>query len=162
VLLAAALACRPSLLIADEPTTALDATTQAEILALLRELRARLGMAMLLISHDLGLVASACERIYVMYAGMTIERGPRAALFGAPAHPYTFGLMQAARASRDGRGYFATIPGDPPDPSAPAAGCAFAPRCERADPRCGQQMPDWAAHPGCQHLRCWHPREPVT
>ena len=113
-LLATALACGPRLLIADEPTTALDVTTQAEILALLRELREKLGMAMLLISHDLGIVASACERLYVMYAGRVVEWGRTRDVFGKPAHPYTVGLFQAARAARDAQGRFATIRGDPP------------------------------------------------
>src|SRR5215470_7094367 len=140
VLLAIAIACRPKLLIADEPTTALDVTTQAEILALLKELRTQLNMAMLLISHDLGIVASACDRIYVMYAGRTIEWGRTASIFEAPAHPYTVGLMHAAQADRDGQGRFVTIPGEPPNLAAFAPGCPFAPRCGQALQQCTRTM----------------------
>jgi oligopeptide/dipeptide ABC transporter ATP-binding protein len=162
VLLAVALGCRPRLLIADEPTTALDVTTQAEIMALLAELRDRLGMALLLISHDLGLVASACSRIYVLYAGQTVEWGPTARVFGRPAHPYTDGLLRSARAERDRDGRFATIGGDVPNPAALPDGCAFRPRCRHAHDRC-------ATMPGVSHLdgrpahavRCWHVEEEV-
>jgi oligopeptide/dipeptide ABC transporter ATP-binding protein len=156
-LLAIALACEPKLLIADEPTTALDVTTQAEILALLRDLRARLGMAMLLISHDLGIVASACERIYVMYAGRIIEWGAAREVFGAPAHPYTRGLFEAARAARDAHGRFATIAGDPPNLALETRGCPFAPRCAQAVESCARAMPETssvAAEPS-HGLRCW-------
>jgi oligopeptide/dipeptide ABC transporter ATP-binding protein len=156
-LLAVALACKPRLLIADEPTTALDVTTQAEILALLRDLRARLGMAMLLISHDLGIVASACERIYVMYAGRIVEWGPTRAVFGKPAHPYTQGLFEAARAARDARGRFATIAGDPPNLALAAQGCPFAPRCTKAMEICAKAMPEISslAEDASHELRCW-------
>jgi oligopeptide/dipeptide ABC transporter ATP-binding protein len=157
VLLAIALGCRPQLLIADEPTTALDVTTQGEVLSLLRELRQHLNMAMLLISHDLGVVASACERIYVMYAGRIVEWGPQAAVFATPAHPYTIGLLHAARAERDEAGRFVTIPGDPPDMSALTPGCAFAPRCGHVMAECRRTMPSGcalAAEP--RHgVRCW-------
>ena len=134
-LLAVALACEPRLLIADEPTTALDVTTQAEILALLRDLREKLGMAMLLITHDLGIVASACERLYVIYAGRVVEWGRTKEVFAEPAHPYTVGLFQAARAERDAQGRFATIGGEPPDLGELAQGCPFAPRCAEGDAR---------------------------
>ena len=113
-LLAIALACRPRLLIADEPTTALDVTTQAEILALLRDLRERLGMALLLISHDLGAVANNVDRLYVMYAGRTIECGTPREVFAAPAHPYTMRLLLAAKATRNADGRFPTIEGEGP------------------------------------------------
>jgi ABC-type dipeptide/oligopeptide/nickel transport system ATPase component len=110
-LLAIALGCRPKLLIADEPTTALDVTTQAEILALLRDLRQRLGMAMLLISHDLGVVWEECERVYVMFRSRIVEEGSTREVFTQPVHPYTAGLIQAARAARNSEGRFATIEG---------------------------------------------------
>jgi oligopeptide/dipeptide ABC transporter ATP-binding protein len=161
-LLATALACRPRLLIADEPTTALDVTTQAEILALLRELREKLGMAMLLISHDLGIVASACERLYVMYAGRVVEWGRTRDVFGKPAHPYTVGLFQAARAARDAQGRFATIRGDPPHLAELAQGCPFAPRCAQAMAECARSMPEPSAlAQGTSHaVRCWlYPKE---
>ena len=112
VLLAIALGCRPKLLIADEPTTALDVTTQAEILALLRDLRQRLGMAMLLISHDLGVVWEESERVYVMFRSRIVEEGSTREVFTRPSHPYTAGLIQAARAARNSEGRFATIEGE--------------------------------------------------
>ena len=156
-LLAVALGCGPKLLVADEPTTALDVTTQAEILALIRELRERLGMALLLISHDLGIVASACDRIYVMYAGHAIEWGNTPDVFRRPAHPYTIGLLKAAQAARNAEGRFATIAGDPPILSALPPGCPFTPRCPIARDECATRMP--AAGPaknaGAQQVRCW-------
>jgi ABC-type dipeptide/oligopeptide/nickel transport system ATPase component len=112
VLLAIALGCRPKLLIADEPTTALDVTTQAEILALLRDLRQRLGMSMLLISHDLGVVWEECERVYVMFRSRIVEAGATRDVFAHPAHAYTRGLIQAARAARNSEGRFETIEGE--------------------------------------------------
>ncbi|MBW0002426.1 MAG: ABC transporter ATP-binding protein [Hyphomicrobiales bacterium] len=156
-LLAVALACEPRLLIADEPTTALDVTTQAEILALLRDLREQLGMAMLLITHDLGIVSSACERLYVIYAGRVLEWGRSQDVFGAPAHPYTVGLFQAARADRDAQGRFATIGGEPPDLGETAKGCPFAPRCPSAMAECIQSMPGVTVvgEAGSHAVRCW-------
>ena len=112
VLLAIALGCRPRLLIADEPTTALDVTTQAEILALLRDLRQRLGMAMLLISHDLGVVWEECERVYVMFRSRIVESGSTREVFARPTHPYTAGLIKAAQAARNSDGRFETIEGE--------------------------------------------------
>jgi len=112
VLLAVALGCRPKLLIADEPTTALDVTTQAEILALLKDLRQRLGMAMLLISHDLGVVREECERVYVMFRSRIVESGATRAVFANPTHPYTAGLIKAAKAERNSEGRFETIEGE--------------------------------------------------
>ncbi|HKU97325.1 MAG TPA: ABC transporter ATP-binding protein [Vineibacter sp.] len=112
VLLAIALGCRPKLLIADEPTTALDVTTQAEILALLKDLRQRLGMAMLLISHDLGVVWEECERAYVMFRSRIVESGVTRQIFSAPQHPYTTGLIKAAKAARNSDNRFETIQGE--------------------------------------------------
>ena len=156
-LLAVALGCRPRLLVADEPTTALDVTTQAEIMALLADLRQRLGMAMLLISHDLGLVASACTRIYVMYAGRTVEWGSTDGVFKASAHPYTTGLLQSARVVRDAAGRFPTIGGDVPNLAHPIEGCPFRPRCALAFEPC-TQMPETVVVPGDREhaVRCWH------
>ncbi len=156
-LLAVALGCRPRLLIADEPTTALDVTTQAEILALLRELRERLGMAMLLISHDLGVVATTCARIYVMYAGRTVEWGETRDVFEHPAHPYSIGLLAAAQSARNARGRFATIDGDVPNLTAPVTGCPFAPRCGLVLDRCRAEMPPaFNTADGRGHCsRCW-------
>jgi len=156
-LLAVALGCGPQLLVADEPTTALDVTTQAEILSLIRELRERLGMALLLISHDLGIVASACDRIYVMYAGHVVEWGTTADVFRRPAHPYTVGLLKAAQAARNNEGRFATIAGDPPNLSELSPGCPFTPRCPQARTECAQSMPQPgpARNAGAQTVRCW-------
>ena len=111
-MIAMALSSKPRLLIADEPTTALDVTTQAEILALLRDLRQRLGMAMLLISHDLGVVWEESERVYVMFRSRIVEQGSTREVFSQPSHPYTAGLIQAAKAARNSDGRFATIEGE--------------------------------------------------
>ena len=159
-LLAVALGCRPQLLVADEPTTALDVTTQTEIMALLADLRQRLGMAMLLISHDLGLVASACTRIYVMYAGRTVEWGSTAGVFSESAHPYTAGLLQSARVVRDAAGRFATIGGDVPNLARPIEGCPFRPRCAFAFEPC-VAMPEPIGVPGDREheVRCWFVEE---
>jgi oligopeptide/dipeptide ABC transporter ATP-binding protein len=155
VLLAIALGCRPELLVADEPTTALDVTTQAEILALLRELRDRLGMALLLISHDLAVVSSMCDRVVVMYGGCTVEVGPIAKVFSEPAHPYTVALMRAARAERDDDTGFVTIEGDNPAEHKQTTGCPFEPRCVRAIARCADQMPVLAPVRNGHLVRCW-------
>ncbi len=159
-LLAVALGCRPRLLVADEPTTALDVTTQTEIMALLAELRERLGMAMLLISHDLGLVASACTRIYVMYAGRTVEWGSTGSVFADAAHPYTAGLLQSARVVRDAAGRFATIGGEVPNLARPIEGCPFRPRCPFAFEPCAR-MPEPIRRPGARdhEVRCWFVEE---
>jgi oligopeptide/dipeptide ABC transporter ATP-binding protein len=164
VLIAIALGCRPKLLIADEPTTALDVTTQAEIMALLAELRERLGMAMLLISHDLGLVGSACSRIYVMYAGYIIENGASGDVFVRPAHPYTKGLLQSAEVKRNAAGRFVTIGGDVPNPTAMVEGCPFRPRCPVAMDECGT-MPAFTpvSNRAAHQVRCWYvQRHPIV
>jgi oligopeptide/dipeptide ABC transporter ATP-binding protein len=155
VLLAIALACRPRLLIADEPTTALDVTTQAEILALLRDLRERLGMALLLISHDLGAVAHNVDRIYVMYAGRTIEWGTPREVFAAPAHPYTTRLLLAAKATRDADGRFPTIDGEGPSLAAGHGGCPFQPRCPEAVAHCATAMPPVVRVGTTHDVLCW-------
>ena len=156
-LLAMALGCRTRLLVADEPTTALDVTTQAEILALLDELRQRFGMALLLISHDLAVVAAACERVYIMYAGRTVEGGDRRAVFSRPAHPYTSGLLQAAVAARDAQGRFVTIEGDVPKLTSQTTGCPFTARCDLATEQCAREMPPYFDRgDGPEHrVRCW-------
>jgi oligopeptide/dipeptide ABC transporter ATP-binding protein len=157
VLLAIAIACRPKLLIADEPTTALDVTTQAEILNILAELRRQFDMAMLLISHDLGIVAQACGRIYVMYAGKIIEWGSTSAVFETPAHPYALGLLHAANADRDDEGRFVTIPGDPPSLRGKSTGCPFAPRCPHTTNECTREMPApvLLSQAADHTVRCW-------
>jgi oligopeptide/dipeptide ABC transporter ATP-binding protein len=153
-LLAIALGCRPAMLIADEPTTALDVTTQAEILALLRELRGKLGMALLLISHDLGVVADACDRVVIMYSGRTVEWGSTADTFVRPGHPYASALLAAGRVMRNEQGLFMTIEGEVG--SGGGTGCPFAPRCPQVMPRCRSDMPPAFAAGGTGHeARCW-------
>ncbi len=135
VMIAMAIAGQPDLLVADEPTTALDVTIQAQILDLLAALRRELGMALVLISHDLGVVAETCDRVAVMYAGRVVEMGPAEPLFDAPRHPYTRGLLDALP-TLDAAERLVAIPGVVPDPRAMPPGCAFAPRCAHAAPVC--------------------------
>jgi oligopeptide transport system ATP-binding protein len=148
-------------LIADEPTTALDVATQAEILSLLSQLRRQLDMALLLISHDLAVIASACDRVAVMYAGRTVEWGDKNRVFGHPVHPYSIALLQSARAARDAAGKFVTIEGDGPNLAEPIGGCPFEPRCPLAIERCAGEMPGEIAVAGqTDHaVRCWRAAE---
>ncbi|MBP6895498.1 MAG: ABC transporter ATP-binding protein [Pseudacidovorax sp.] len=142
VVIAIALACEPDLLIADEPTTALDVTTQAQILALLRTLQAEHGMGLLLITHDLGVVAEVADRAAVMYAGRVVEQAPVDVLFEAPAHPYTAGLLASLAIEHLPPGSrLPEIGGTVPSPANMPPGCAFAPRCSRAVARCHAQAP---------------------
>ena len=135
-MIAMALITRPALLIADEPTTALDVTVQAQILALIRQRQEALGMAMILITHNLGVVAGACERILVMYAGRILEAGPARDIFHHPMHPYTSALMRSMPSLQGSGGELFTIPGMPPDLMSPITGCPFAPRCRHAQGIC--------------------------
>jgi oligopeptide/dipeptide ABC transporter ATP-binding protein len=154
VMIAIALAARPRLLIADEPTTALDVTIQAQILELLRELRRDSGMALLLITHDLGIVNEVADRVAVMYAGRLVEQGSREAVLGAARHPYTQGLLRSipARAPRGAR--LPEIAGTVPSAGAWPSGCRFHPRCPRAFEPCAGQDPEWTALAGGQRARC--------
>ena len=129
VMIAMALLCRPKLLIADEPTTALDVTVQAQIMALLSDLQRDFGMAMILITHDLGVVAGSCERVAVMYGGRIRETGPVRPIFADPTHPYTQGLLDAIPRVDQDDDELRAIPGQPPNMSRPPSGCAFEPRC---------------------------------
>ena len=142
VMIAMALAGNPDLLVADEPTTALDTTVQAQILALLDDLRRQTGMALVLISHDLGVVAQTCERACVMYAGRIIEEAPVEALFDSARHPYTRGLIAALPEIDGPRRRLDPVPGTVPEPWNLPQGCAFAPRCPRADDWCREIAPD--------------------
>ena len=143
VLIASALLCRPALLVADEPTTALDVTVQAEILALLEQLQEDLGLALLLISHDLDVVAEVCQRVLVMYAGRAVEAGSAARLLAAPRHPYTAGLLVSRPRLDTPPGVpLRPIPGQPPDPARLPAGCAFRPRCAVAVAACETLIPE--------------------
>jgi peptide/nickel transport system ATP-binding protein len=141
VMIAMALAGRPELLVADEPTTALDVTIQAQILDLLQALRRETGMALVLISHDLGVVADTCERVAVMYAGRIVETASTGRLFAAPTHPYTQGLLGALPPIDGPRRPLAAIPGGVPEPWAMPPGCAFAPRCPHRVAACTAAMP---------------------
>ncbi|WP_433496143.1 ABC transporter ATP-binding protein [Micromonospora sp. CA-248089] len=142
VAIAMALACEPDLLIADEPTTALDVTTQAQIIELVADLQARLGTAVVWVTHDLGVVAGIADTVAVMYGGRIVEQGPVDAVFDTPTHPYTRALL-AARPDPSRRGEdLVAIPGSPPSPLDLPPGCAFWPRCPvRADPRCEHELP---------------------
>ena len=144
VMIAMALACRPKLLLADEPTTALDATIQAQILDLLRGLQRELGMAVVLITHDLGVVAEVAHRVLVMYAGKVVETAPSDAIFARPFHPYTEGLLASIPRLEGPISRLDAIPGQVPPPDAMPAGCRFAPRCRYAEPACAASPPPLA------------------
>jgi len=164
VMIAMALACDPLLLIADEPTTALDVTIQAQILALLDKLRREIGMAVLFITHNLGVVAEIADRVVVMYAGRIVEEGPVAAIFAAPRHPYTRDLLaclprralDASVPSPDTRRRLKAIPGQVASQIDPPPGCAFAPRCSLASSECRGSMPLLAQVAHGQRSRCLH------
>nr|UXE45554.1 oligopeptide transport ATP-binding protein OppD [uncultured bacterium] len=143
-MIAMALSCGPRLLLADEPTTALDATVQIQILVLLRRLQRELGMAIIFVTHDLGVAAEIADRIAVMYAGRIVEQGPVADVLRAPIHPYTRGLLASMVHGRQHDGDIEAIPGSPPDLRRLPPGCAFAPRCTRAESDCRVSVP--AAH----------------
>ena len=150
VMIAMALLSEPEILIADEPTTALDVTVQAQIIELLRELNRERGTAIILITHDMGVVAGLCDDVMVMYAGQTVEQASAAALFAAPTHPYTLGLLNALPrlTDDDDERPLQTIPGNPPLPGEVGAGCAFAPRCAFSSERCRESRPPLAAAEG--------------
>jgi oligopeptide/dipeptide ABC transporter ATP-binding protein len=155
VMIAMALACDPELLIADEPTTALDVTIQAQVLDLMRRLRAETGAAIMLITHDLGVVAEMADRVIVMYAGQIVEEAPVGVLFGRPEHPYTVGLLGSIPRLDKKRGRLPAIEGTVPSPLAMPKGCRFSPRCPFADDRCRTEAPPLKAI-AAEHLaRCW-------
>jgi peptide/nickel transport system ATP-binding protein/oligopeptide transport system ATP-binding protein len=156
VVIAIALACRPKLLIADEPTTALDATVQAQVLRLLADLQAETGMAIMLITHDLGVIAQTARRAYVMYAGRVVEHATVVDLFDAPAHPYTRALLRSIPALNPGLARLPTIGGTVPAPGAWPPGCRFAPRCALADAACAAPPPVAAIRSGRQ-VACVRP-----
>jgi oligopeptide/dipeptide ABC transporter ATP-binding protein len=164
VMIAIAVACRPKLLIADEPTTALDVTIQSQILELLRDLQREIGMSVILITHDLGVVAEFAQRVVVMYAGRVVESAPVGALFARPMHPYTEGLIRAVPNLDEDVYRLATIPGNIPDPSASIAGCRFNPRCREALRSCMEETPALVSA-GAGHVARCPPRvaagEPV-
>ena len=156
VMVAMAIACKPRLLIADEPTTALDVTIQAQLLDLLLALQKQRGMALLLITHDLGVVAQTAQRVVVMYAGQVVETGPLPQIFRAPRHPYTQALLAALPESNVGSKRLQTIPGTVPGPFDRPAGCLLHPRCAFATPRCSIERPALTGEPG-NLVRCHFP-----
>jgi oligopeptide/dipeptide ABC transporter ATP-binding protein len=159
-LIAMALACRPKLLLADEPTTALDVTIQAEILELLDSLQQRLGMAVLLITHNLGIVAERTHRVYVMYAGQIVEEAPTEELFARPSHPYTEGLMGAVPSLDERKDRLQAVPGQVPPATAWPPGCRFHPRCPFKWSKCEREMPELLAVGPGHRARCWLVQEP--
>ena len=152
--IAAALITNPELLLADEPTTALDVTLQAQILKIFKEGRDRLGMSVILVTHDLAVVAETCRRVAVMYAGRIVEEGPVRRVLTAPAHPYTRALLGATLDRAGNRARLRPIPGAPPDLVSPPPGCGFAPRCAGAEARCNDKVPDLEEHAGGHFTRC--------
>ena len=160
VMIAMGIACEPELLIADEPTTALDVTIQAQILELLAELQASLKLSIVLITHDLGIVAGLCHRVAVMYAGRIIETGTADAIFDAPAHPYTQGLLRSTPSLDTVDERLLSIEGAPPSLLHPPAGCPFLPRCPIGVSRCEQPPPNVATTAGGQ-AACWKAMTPA-
>jgi peptide/nickel transport system ATP-binding protein len=158
VMIAMALCCNPRLLIADEPTTALDVTIQAQILKLMLELKGRFGAAVMLITHDLGVVAETCQRVIVMYAGRKVEEAPVLDLFDRPMHPYTRGLLASIPSRRIEKTArrLQEIPGIVPSLREPIPGCPFAPRCGFATDQCRSEAPDFREHAGGHWAACWH------
>lgn len=141
VMIAMALACEPKLLIADEPTTALDVTIQAQILDLLMDLRDEFGMAIIMITHNMGVIAETADRVMVMYAGRTVEQAPVARLFDHPLHPYTRGLLSCVPTLDQDQDRLIAIPGSLPEPSNRPSGCRFSERCPYTIPACGDAIP---------------------
>jgi oligopeptide transport system ATP-binding protein len=163
VVIAIALACDPQILIADEPTTALDVTIQAQILELLRELQERLGMSVILITHDLGVVAHTAHRVAVMYAGKVVETGTLREIFYDPQMPYTWGLLSSIPLPTVDRSQeLIPIPGSPPDMADPPKGCPFTPRCPYAMRICAEEMPGYSTFSAEHKAACWlhHPMAP--
>jgi len=158
VMIAMALSCGPQLLVADEPTTALDVTTQAEVLEEIRRLQAELRMAMILVTHDLGVVAETCARAVVMYCGVIVESAPTERLFSAPRHPYTVGLLNSIpRIRAEKLAELPVIPGRVPDLLHLPRGCRFADRCPRVTAECRDSAPALAAQPDGTLVACHHP-----
>ena len=162
VLIAVALACEPELLIADEPTTALDVTIQAQILELIADLQQRLGLAVVLITHDLGVVAGLCDRVAVMYAGKIVEEATAEELYARPGHPYAVGLLRSTPRLDVVLPRLVSIDGAPPDLVSPPAGCAFRFRCPVAIERCAEDDPVLAPYEEGRSVACWRAFDDVT
>jgi peptide/nickel transport system ATP-binding protein len=161
VVIALALAAQPKLIVADEPTTALDVSIQAQIIALLKRLCKEQGAAVMLVTHDMGVIAETCDRVAVMYAGRIAEMGPVHDVIHAPAHPYTAGLMGSIPAMDEDRERLLQIDGAMPRLNAIPRGCAFNPRCGKATERCRQERPELQAA-GATRAACWHPGSAVA
>ena len=161
VMIAMALLCRPKLLIADEPTTALDVTVQAQIMTLLNELKREFNTAIIMITHDLGVVAGICDQVMVMYAGRTMEYGSAEQIFYHPTHPYSIGLMDAIPRLDGNEEHLVTIPGNPPNLLHLPKGCPFSPRCQFATEQC-QTAPKLTTFNHSQLRNCWLPEEKFT
>ena len=161
VMIAMALLCRPKLLIADEPTTALDVTVQAQIMTLLNELKREFNTAIIMITHDLGVVAGICDQVMVMYAGRTMEYGTAEQIFYHPTHPYSIGLMDAIPRLDGNEEHLVTIPGNPPNLLHLPKGCPFSPRCQFATEQC-QTAPKLTTFNHSQLRNCWLPEEKFT
>jgi oligopeptide transport system ATP-binding protein len=162
-MIAIALACNPKILIADEPTTALDVTIQAQIMDLIKDLQVKLGTAVILVTHDLGVVADVADRIQVMYAGVVIERGTKDEIFYNPQHPYTWALLQSVpRLETGNKDKLYALGGTPPDLIKPPVGCPFAARCEYCMEICHESMPEATVLSDTQEVSCWlkHPLAP--
>jgi peptide/nickel transport system ATP-binding protein len=156
VMIAIALACRPQLMLADEPTTALDVTIQAQILRLMNRLKGETGASLLMITHDLGVVAKTAQRVCVMYAGVIVEQATVAELFEAPLHPYTQGLLASIPGTgADAKAKLHSIPGQVPNLAALGAGCRFAGRCPAVHERCREKEPPLIASGATREVRCW-------
>ena len=156
VMIAMAMACDPIILIADEPTTALDVTIQGQVIVLMKELARSRGLTVLFITHDLGVVASLCDRVAVMYAGVVVECGALDALFESPAHPYTAKLLSTVPRLGRGKVELSHIPGQVPDMAWPPAGCGFHPRCEFATEACRRQPPEFRPIGESHSVACHH------
>lgn len=154
-LIAMAIACKPAILIADEPTTALDVTVQAQILSLLKEIKDELGTSMLLITHDLGIVAEICDRVYVMYAGKIVEQGTVFELFEDPKHPYTRGLLNSVLSINEFKESLSGIPGTVPDLISAPQGCRYYDRCPEALDRCKENNPPCFSSENGHQVYCW-------
>lgn len=154
-MIAMALSCQPQVLFADEPTTALDVTIQAQILQLIKELQAEMGMGLIMVTHDLGVVAETVDRVLVMYGGRAMEQGPVQEIFDAPLHPYTQALLASIPGRVAGRQRLVEIAGASPNPANPPKGCPFHPRCAVAEARCGVEAPAFQTVTAGRDAACW-------
>ena len=159
IVIAIALACNPSLLIADEPTTALDVTIQAQVLDLIDNLKKKFNTSLVLITHDLGVVAEVCDKVAIVYAGKIVEMAPVEKLFATPSHPYTQGLIASVPKLGSGVKVLPSIPGSVPDLASMPTGCRFAPRCKYATDKCREQEPELLDISEDQKCRCWRTQE---